>query len=94
MLDLALATLLGVSLSDLEAKLMMFVVPSSSSNSDMTGRKKVWATVLAVKLFETRLAGERSVWQLVVDKARVWIAGMGVGDIAQLERMAGEALGV
>jgi len=33
-------------------------------------RKKLWATVLAIKLFETQLAGERSVWQWVVDKAR------------------------
>ena len=58
-------------------------------------RKKLWATVLALKLFETQLAGERSVWQLVVDKARAWMGGLaGVGDedITQLEKMAGEVL--
>jgi len=37
-------------------------------------RKKLWATVLAtvlaIKLFGTQLAGERSVWQWVVDKVR------------------------
>jgi hypothetical protein len=54
----------------------------------------VWATVLAIKLFETCLVGEQSVCQLVVDKARAWIAGVGVEEIAWLNRMAGEVLGV
>jgi hypothetical protein len=90
-LNSALATLLGVSSLDLEldASLMRFI-PSSW---DLELSKKVWATVLAIKLFETQLAGERSVWQLVVDKARAWIgglAGVRAEDISQLEKMAGE----
>ena len=38
--------------------------------------------------------GERSVWQLVVDKARGWMGldGVGVEDITQLEMIAGEVL--
>ena len=59
--------------------------------------KQLWATVLAIKLFETQLAGERSVWQLVVDKGRAWmrgLAGVRAEDITLLEKMAGEVLGV
>ena len=47
----------------------MWFVPDDASLSPEL-RKKVWATVLAIKLFEMQLAAERSVWQLVVDKAR------------------------
>ncbi len=92
-LDSALATLLGVSISVLEASLIW---PGNVGLSPER-RKKVWATVLAIKLFETQLVGERSVWQLVVDKARAWIgglAGVGVEDLTQLEKMAGEVLGL
>jgi hypothetical protein len=93
-LDSALATLLGVSISVLDARLLRFLPSDASLN--MERRRKVWATVLAIKLFETQLAGEWSVWQLVVDKARSWIAGVGVQDehIAQFEKMAEEVLGV
>ncbi len=89
-LDSALATLLGVSIMALEARLMM-MMPDNNAGS-LEQRKKVWATVLAIKLFETQLAGERSVWQLVVDKARAWMGGLTGVDIAKLEKMAGEVL--
>ena len=94
----SLAGQLGVSISILEARLLTFM-PSNVGLS-LDDRKKLWATVLAIKVFETQLAGERSVWQLVVDKARMWMGGLqgvGVGvakDVAQLEKMAGEVLGV
>jgi hypothetical protein len=91
-LDSALAAVLGVSLSVLEARLM----PGNPGLS-LESKKKVWATVLAVKMFETQLVGERSVWQLVVDKAGAWMGGVeGVGaeDVVQLEKMAGVVLGV
>jgi hypothetical protein len=94
-LDSALATLLGVSIPVLEARLMWFVPGNAGLSPER--RKKVWATVLAIKLFETQLAGERSVWQLVVDKVRAWmegLAGVGVEDITQLEKMAGVVWGI
>jgi len=56
----------------------------------------VWATVLAIKLFETQLAG-RSVWQLVMDKVRAWMRELGTAgdaDVEQLEMLAGEVLSV
>ena len=90
-LDLALAALLGVSLSDLEVRLILAMPGNPDWGPEY--RKTVWATILAIKLFETQLAGERSVWQLMVDKARAWITGVGVEDIGQFEKMAEEVLG-
>ena len=88
-LDSVLATLLGVSFSSLEARLMWFVADDASLSPEL---RKVWATVLAIKLFEMQLAAEWSVWQLVVDKPRGWLDGVGAEDITQLEMMAGEVL--
>ena len=59
-LDSVLATLLGVSILSLEARLMWFVPDDASLNLEL--RKNVWATMLAIKLFEMQL--ER------LDKAR------------------------
>ena len=89
-LDSPLAALLGVSLKVLEEKLISSVPTSPGLGPEH--RQTVWATILAIKVFETQLTGERSVWQLVVDKARAWITGVGVEDIAQLVQMAGEVL--
>jgi len=70
-LDPALAALLGIFITVLEARLKCFA-PSNMGLSQ-EHRKSVWATVLAIRLFETQLAGEWSVWQLVVDKAKAWM---------------------
>jgi len=86
-----LATLLGISMTNLEARLCGSDVRSSDERSN------VWATVLAIKLFETELVGERSVWQLVVDKARAWLVQVlvvGEDDIKELEKLAAEVLSV
>jgi len=94
-LDPALATLLGVSITDLEAQLSCFT-PSNAGLSQ-EHKRSVWATMLAIKFFETQLAGERSVWQLVVDKAKAWLdesAIVGDADVKELERLVGEVLGV
>jgi len=94
-LDQALAASLCVSIADLEAKLSSFV-PSDAKLSQGHNRT-IWATVLAIKLFETELAGERSVWHLVVDKARAWLRYSGIvgyTDIQEMEKLAEEVLGV
>jgi len=93
-LDSALAALLGVSITILDGRLTW--LPANVVGLSAERRKKVWATVLAIKLFEKQLAGERSVWQLVVDKAKAWLGvvdGVSVEDISQMEKMAGEVLG-
>lgn len=90
----ALAALLGVPIVDLEAKLANFAL--SYAGLSQEHRRGLWATVLAIKLFKTKLAGERSVWVLVVQKAKAWIQGLanvGNAEIV-LEKLAGEVLGV
>jgi hypothetical protein len=90
-LDSTLAALLGVSMPDLEAKLATFAMLRGGSLSEEQ-KRKVWATVFAIKVFETQLARERDVWELVVDKAWAWVRTvMRDGDVKALER---EVLGL
>jgi hypothetical protein len=93
-LDSALAALLGVSMPDLEAKLALCFL-SGGSNLTEEQKRKVWATVFAIKVFEIQLAGERDVWGLVVDKASAWVRTMmGDRDVKALEKLVGEVLGL
>jgi hypothetical protein len=87
-LDSELAALLGVSIKDLEAKLVAF----NGGGLTQEQKRKVWATVIAIMVFETQLAGEKDVWGLVVDKARAWVSNM-VENVEALEKLAGEVLG-
>lgn len=90
-----LAASLGVSITDLEAKLSRFM-PSDMELSQER-RRSVWATVLAIRLFETQLVGERNVWQLVVDKAKAWLQESGIvndTDVQELEMLAKEVLDI
>jgi len=87
------ASVLEVSLTDLEAKLMEFVPVGTPPEEE---KKKLWATVLAVVMFEGKLKGEKEMWELVVEKARSWILGLttfGKMDVERLEVLAGEVLG-
>ena len=83
----ALAALLGVPIADLEAKLQNFLPNDVLMSQER--RRSLWATVLAIRLFETQQAGERSVWELVVKKARVWmLTEAGEADIKALGKLA------
>jgi hypothetical protein len=93
-LDLRLASFLGISIMDLEANLARFI-PSSNIGMNEELKRRVWATILAIELFETQLAGERSVWGLVADKARAWTKEkIGAADTRELEKLVREVLGV
>lgn len=95
MLDAALGALLGVSIPVLEATLGSFAPSVVVLSQDH--RKKVLATLLAIKGFETQLAGERSIWQLVVDKARAWMSESPIvkdADIKELEKLVELAMGI
>ena len=88
----ALASTLQVPLADLEAKLKT----SSPSKLGEEDKKKLWATVLAVCLFENKLGGEKDMWELVVEKANDWMSGLSSVQttyVAELKRLAGEMLG-
>jgi hypothetical protein len=87
----ALASTLQVPLADLDAKLK--TSPSKLGEED---KKKLWATVLAVCLFENKLRGEKDMWELVVEKANDWMSGLSSVQttyVAELKRLAGEMLG-
>jgi hypothetical protein len=69
-------------------------VPGSGLSEEV--RRKLWATVLVVGMFEMRLGGERDVWELVVEKAKAWMrvaAGVGYGDVERSGGLVGEVLG-
>ncbi|KAF2683098.1 hypothetical protein K458DRAFT_369278 [Lentithecium fluviatile CBS 122367] len=52
--------------------------------------KEEWATALVVTFFEERLAGERGSWELVVEKARGWLA-VTLGGEEKVEEMVNKA---
>ncbi|MAD85570.1 MAG: hypothetical protein CL912_21630 [Deltaproteobacteria bacterium] len=53
----------------------------------------VWLTLLVIKFLQKKCAEEEGTWELVVEKAKAWLDNSGIGDIAGLERKAGEVLG-
>jgi hypothetical protein len=87
--------MLGVSLADLEAKLANFV-PTSGKSLQEPDKKKLWATVLALFVFEGKLMSEKEIWELVAEKARDWISTLAAvqkKDVENLESLAREVLG-
>ena len=48
-----------------------------------------WSTALAVAWFEERCQGQRDEWELVVDKARRWLVGLGQGGMVDQARWEG-----
>lgn len=58
--------------------------------------KRMWATFLAVTFLEVRMGGEREAWEMVVEKAKGWLVGVGVGEGEKVEgwwRLAKEFVG-
>jgi hypothetical protein len=73
----------------LKAKLGDFV--PSHLGLDQALEEGLWATSLAILLFESGLTRERDIWVLVVEKARTWLSGLANGaGIQVLEKMARE----
>jgi hypothetical protein len=71
-----LAAVMGLQWSYLEAKkaTAAMVLDSLSRASEQNGR--LFATLLVIRTFETKLAADKEVWELVVDKAKAWVAGV------------------
>lgn len=83
----SLATLLEVPFGELEAKI------KASRGHGLTDvlMNEIWATVLAVTFFERKLVAEKEVWDLVVQKAKSWMAGLSGlkdDDLKKLELLA------
>ncbi|KAL9001292.1 MAG: hypothetical protein Q9169_000183 [Polycauliona sp. 2 TL-2023] len=51
-------------------------------------RSKEWITVLVMKWLDLKMAAEKDVWELVVEKAKSWLEGMGLGadELAKVEK--------
>lgn len=54
--------------------------------------RQVWVTLLVVKWLETMAREEEGVWEMVVEKARGWLAGCSVMDVERLEVEAGKEI--
>ena len=48
---------------------------------------KVWAAVLAITFLERKMAGEKEVWEMVVEKARGWLGNVEKGQKGMSEEM-------
>jgi hypothetical protein len=91
----ALAGLVGSPLANLEVKLAEFVPSDVSLNDEH--KRSLWATMLAIRLLETKLSEDKDVWELVVIKAKAWIqrsSNVNRSDVSILERLADEVLSV
>ncbi len=49
---------------------------------------EIWITLLVVKWFEIMASEEEGVWEMIVEKARGWLAGCGVLNVEELEQAA------
>jgi hypothetical protein len=54
------------------------------------GEQKVWLTLLVIAFLEQKMADEEGTWGLVAEKARGWLAGLGLMDLELLEHEASE----
>ncbi|KAG7007803.1 hypothetical protein G7Y79_00008g024410 [Physcia stellaris] len=50
----------------------------ASASSGQPSRGQVWATVLAITFLERKMTSEKDTWELIVDKAKVWLQSNGV----------------
>lgn len=50
----------------------------ASASSGQPLRGQVWATVLAITFLERKMTSEKDTWELIVDKAKVWLRSNGV----------------
>jgi hypothetical protein len=57
----------------------------------VTEEKNIWAALLVIKFLEEKCADEEGTWALVVEKARIWLAGMG-SDPSAMEELEKKAL--
>jgi hypothetical protein len=70
------------------ADIMGFEIPKSPVGGD----QKAWVTMLVVCFLEQRMGSEEGTWELVVEKARGWLAGNVLTGLQHLEEEAVESL--
>ena len=70
---------------NLDARLLEVVGLSAQHKASQDTHSKVWATVLAITFLERRMAGDKEIWVMVVEKARGWLKNMEEGEDRGLE---------
>jgi Vault protein inter-alpha-trypsin domain/von Willebrand factor type A domain len=70
------------------ADIMGFEIPKSLVGGD----QKAWVTMLVVCFLEQRMGSEEGTWELVVEKARGWLASNVLTGLQHLEKEAVETL--
>ena len=87
----ALADVIGIQEEVLEAPKQATTMKNKKKMKDKNGKEeqgKVWTTVVVVVFLEENMQTERDVWDLVVDKARAWLAIQAAFDVATLMKHA------
>jgi hypothetical protein len=81
-----LATVLGLQWASLEPKFQEFALNVAQASSLTDDQKRnLFATLLVVAAFQYKLATYMEVWELVVEKAKAWMADLVGGDKAVLK---------
>ena len=64
---------------DSEATLLNVIGISSAKHDVPEGlQSRLWGTMLAISFLERKLSDEKEAWEMVVEKARMWLEGEGV----------------
>lgn len=66
---------------EFDAALLNIIGISSAQHKVPEGlHVRLWATILAVCFLERKMKGEKEAWEMVVEKARGWLEGVGVDE--------------
>lgn len=66
---------------EFHAALLNIIQISSNEHKVPEGlHLRLWATILAITFLERKMEWEKEAWEMVVEKARGWLLGVGVGE--------------
>ncbi|KAL8670299.1 MAG: hypothetical protein Q9168_005154 [Polycauliona sp. 1 TL-2023] len=71
--------------------IMGVAIPAGEGGAE---RSKEWVTVLVMKWLDVKMAAEKDVWELVAEKAKDWLEGLGLGmeELMEVEKEVGQYL--
>ena len=65
---------------EFDAPLLNVVAVSGQHKVPEGMHLRLWATILAITYLEKKMGAEKEAWEMCVDKAKDWWAGVGVED--------------
>ena len=74
---------------EFDAPLLLAVGLPSDQKVPERLHERIWATILAITFLEKKMAHEKDAWEMVVEKAKEWLAGAGVGKWEGYTRLVG-----